>query len=76
MFVHKKVEYKGEIYWLHSSEAYPGYVFNISPLEHYNEEGELQPSAFLTISFAILVGDNIMQDGHIIGNKFELKDVE
>jgi hypothetical protein len=76
MIIHKKVEFKNEIYWLHSSSLDEEW-YNISPLDHYSENGELLANPFSDISFAIMSPEGqILRYGAIIGSKLDLKEVE
>jgi len=71
--MHKRVSFKDKVYWLHGPTY--GNVYNISPLNHYSEDGEVLADPFRDISFAILEGDKIMQFGHEIGTVSDLIDV-
>jgi hypothetical protein len=68
--IHKKVRFKDETYWLH--EVVSGMGFNLSPLDHYNDSGELLVNPFTSLSFAVIVrGSNVIERyGEVIG-KFE-----
>lgn len=66
--MHRKVEFKGEIYW-HSNN-------NISPLDHYDEDGNLLADPFHDISYAVVVGDDIMRYGQVIGKVTDLIEVK
>jgi hypothetical protein len=67
----KKIKFKGEIYWLSESAFTDG---NISPLNHYDENGNLAVS-FDDISYAIIEGNKIMRFGECIGDVSEIEEV-
>ena len=70
--IHKKVKFKDEIYWLHTT----WYGFNLSPLEHYSESGELLANGFSDTSYAIAKPDgSIYRHGKVIGTVKDLIDV-
>lgn len=69
--VHRKVTFNGETYWLHS--AFGGY--NLSPLNHYDDGGELLANPFSDISYAVIINNEIMRYGAVIGTIDDLKDV-
>jgi hypothetical protein len=73
VMIHKKVKFKGEVYWLHGN-INGGY--NLSPLEHYDNLGDLIVNPFTEISFAIVVGGEIQQYGEVIGYENELEEVK
>lgn len=66
--MHRKVKFKGEMYWQHEA--------NISPLEHYSEDGELLANPFRDLSYAVVEGDNIMRFQEVIGKVSDLEPVE
>lgn len=70
--IHKRVIFKGEVYWLHG----PVYTdaFNLSPLDHYDDVGELTADPLRDISYAVIEGESIMRYGDEIGKKSELVD--
>jgi len=72
--IHKKVKFNGEIYWLHG--PYFGDSYNISPLDHYNENGELLANPSVDLSYAIMLNDEILRYGGVIGTASDLIDVE
>jgi len=72
--IHKKVQFKEEIYWLHGPLIEGHY--NISPLDHYSDDGDLLADPFHDLSFAILWDGNIMQFGEIIGKKSDLIEIK
>lgn len=63
--VHKRVIFKGETYWLHLVES--GLFYNLSLLNHYNEEGQLLVDPFRAISYAIVINGQIKRFGEVIG---------
>jgi len=70
----KKVKFEGEIYWLAPSDFAE---FNLSPLEHYSEDGELLANPFHDVSYAIIEdGGKIMRYGEQIGHISELVEVK
>jgi hypothetical protein len=71
--VHKRVRFKGVEYWLHTSGV--GSDYNLSPLDHYNEDGELLANPLIDLSYAVIQGEDIMRWGEVIGNVSELEDV-
>lgn len=70
--IHKKVKFEGEIYWLHELED-GGY--NLSPLEHYTDSGELDCNPLVDISYAVIEGDVIFRYRERIGVLSDLEDV-
>ena len=70
--IHKKVEFKGEVYWLHATS----FGFNLSPLDHYTDSGELIASEFHDVSYACIFGNEIVRLGQVIGTIDELKGCE
>jgi hypothetical protein len=71
--IHKKVMFKGKVYWLHKEDDVL-FHYNISPLEHYNNSGDLLVS-LLDVSYAVMFGEDIMRYGEVIGHKSDLKDL-
>jgi len=73
--MHKKVRFKGEIYWYHTSEI--GLGVNISPLDHYTDSGELLADPLYDISYAVINegSEDIMRYGEKIGTVSDLEDV-
>jgi hypothetical protein len=72
--IHKKVRFKGELYWLHETRISGEY--NLSPLEHYDEDGKLTlPNPFIDISYAVVEGDTIYRWHQKIGSITDLEDV-
>jgi hypothetical protein len=70
----KKVRFKGEEYWLAPSDFAE---FNLSPLEHFNESGEMLANPFHDISYAVVEnGGKIMRYGEQIGHISELEEVK
>lgn len=69
--IHKKVTFKGEKYWYHDCD----YGVNISPLNHYNENGDLLANPFEDISYAVIMlgSEDIMRFGQVIGTKADLE---
>ena len=65
--IHRKVKFKGEEYWHHG--------WNISPLEHYSENGELLANPFSDISYAVVEDGKIMRFGKAIGDISDLEEV-
>jgi hypothetical protein len=65
--IHKKVEFKGEIYWRNGD--------NISPLDHFDENGSLLANPFSDISYAVVFGNEIKRYGEVIGTQEDLKDI-
>lgn len=72
--IHKKVSFNGEVYWLHGSDDI--FHYNLSPLDHYKENGELEANPFSDISYAIVVGDEILRFGDVIGHFKDLVEVK
>ena len=69
--IHKKVRFKGEIYWLHD-----GYrCTNLSPLNHYTNDGEITVDTRSDISYAVIEGTLIVRFGEPIGTVDDLEDV-
>jgi len=65
--------FKGEVYWLHKDDH--AFHYNISPLNHYNDNGDLLAESFMDeISFAVMFGEDIMRFGEVIGTKSDLID--
>jgi hypothetical protein len=60
----RKIKFQDEIYWLATSEFCD---YNISPLNHYDEQGNLTANSFNDISFAIVEGKEINRFGEKIG---------
>lgn len=70
----KKVEFKGELYWLDPNNFAE---FNLSPLDHYNKDGELLANPFRDVSYAIIEnGGKIMRYGEQIGVLADLIEVK
>jgi len=65
------IKFKNELYWLHSSEI--SGCYNISPLNHYDNNGKLTANALIDLSYAILWNGNVMQFGKIIGKESDLE---
>ena len=72
--IHKRVTFQDEIYWLHDTNGNGLYVM-LSPLDHYDEQGNLLVNPFTAISFAVIEDDRIMQFGSQIGTTKDLIDV-
>jgi hypothetical protein len=70
--IHKRVEFRGEVYWLHDSEYCDGLI---APLDHYDDSGELTADPLHDYSYAVIEGTSIMRFGNKIGDVSELKDV-
>ena len=70
--IHKKVRFKGEEYWLHGKEFERDNIY-LSPLSHFDENGELLANPFRDVSFAVIEDNDIVRYGDKIG---ELKDLE
>lgn len=67
--IHKKVEFQGKVYWLHT-----GYMgFNLSPLSHYDENGNLLNDGLT--SYAIVVNGEIFRFGEVIGKMEDLVEI-
>jgi hypothetical protein len=65
---HEKVRLNGETYWLHGD--------CLSPLDHYDETGELLANPFRDVSYAIVLEDgSIMRYRHKIGTLEDLERV-
>lgn len=76
--VHKKVVFNNNVYWLHELEDISkvnGHTHNISPLNHYDENGELTDYASGDISYAIIQDDRIMRFSNQIGMIDDLIDL-
>lgn len=73
--VHKKVEFKGEVYWLHQAPLGTS-EYNLSPLEHYTDDGKLIANPFIDVSYAIVVDGKILRHGQVIGTMADLKEVK
>ncbi len=71
--IHKKVRFKGEEYWFHDSGRGAGAM--LSPLDHYNEEGELLAHPFHDVSYGIILNGNVMRYGEVIGKEEELEEI-
>lgn len=71
--IHKKVLFKDTIYWYHDEQG----IFPpmLSPLDHYDKQGDLEVNPLSAHSYAIIEGDNIMRFGSIIGNISDLVDL-
>ena len=54
--IHKKVKFKDEVYWLHSSSINSS-DYNLSPLDHYSDDGTLLADPFTALSYAVVYGD-------------------
>lgn len=70
--IHKKVRFKGEIYWLHEVG---GLGYNLSPLEHYDDLGELLANPLREISYAVVQNGDILRYGTVIGRMEDLEEV-
>jgi len=70
--IHKKVRFKGEIYWL----SHTDFGFNLSPLDHYDESGELLANPFRDISYAFVFNGKIMRFEKEIGTMADLEEVK
>lgn len=62
---HAKIKFKGEEYWLHDDL--------ISPLDHYDEGGDLIADPFTDISYAVVEGNNILRFHQVIGTMDEIE---
>lgn len=71
--IHKKVRFKGEVYWLH--EASHGLGYNLSPLEHYDDLGDLIVNPLTEISYAVVQGGDILRYGVVIGKMEDLEEI-
>jgi hypothetical protein len=68
----KRVRFKDEEYWL--ADGRPWSDYNLSPLDHYDEDGNLLANPFVAISYAIVEdGDKIMRFGEQIGTLADLE---
>ena len=65
--MHKKVEFNGEQYWLHEDL--------LSPLDHFDSDGELLANPFSDISYAVIEDGKIKRYHQVIGTVDDLKDV-
>lgn len=72
--IHKRVKFQGVEYWLHQSMVGDDW-FNLSPLEHYSQEGELIVDPVANISYAIVHEGDILRYGEVIGRESELEDI-
>jgi hypothetical protein len=72
--IHKKVRFQGVEYWLHQSMVGDDW-FNLSPLHHYSEEGELIINPVSEVSYAIVNDGDILRYGEVIGKQSELEDI-
>ncbi len=68
---HCKVVFKGQTYWYSTCSM----GANISPLDHYDEEGNLLAMPLIDISYAVILlgSDKIMRYGQIIGTVDDLE---
>ena len=71
--IHRRVYFQNEVYWLHGRDDE---FFNLSPLHHYTEDGKITMATLNEISYAIVVGDEIIRHNKIIGSKSELIDYD
>lgn len=72
--IHKKVKFKGEVYWLHGPTIHSN-CFNLSPLRHYNAAGDLIEND-INISYAIVDTNDILRYGKVIGHKNDLEEIK
>jgi len=73
--IHKKVYFQNQIFWLHSTHC-GMYEYNLSPLNHYDENGILNLEVGLDgISYAIIQEGIIIRYGKKIGVFADLIDV-
>ena len=61
----QKIELFGKKYWM--VKSFCG-GFNISPISHFSEDGELLADPFKDLSYAITEGDYILRYHEIIGS--------
>jgi hypothetical protein len=74
--IHKKVKFRNEVYWLHRDWDYLPFM-NLSPLEHYDEKGELQREFWNSISYAVVNrSGQIMRHNEVIGTIEEITKVD
>jgi hypothetical protein len=71
--IHKKVKFRGEVYWLHENDY--GW-YNLSPLEHYSDDGDIQIQSIFEYSYAIICkgDDRIIRYEQVIGKLSDLED--
>jgi hypothetical protein len=67
--IHKKVRFRGKEYWYHQGFYSP----LLSPLDHFDNNGNFLVDPFHSESFAIIEGDNIVRFGKDIGKISELE---
>jgi hypothetical protein len=65
--IHKRVTFRGDVYWRHEDL--------LSPLDHYDDAGDLLADAFVDVSYALIIGPEIHRHGQVIGRTSELQDV-
>jgi len=66
--IHKKVRFQGQIYWRNGRQ--------ISPLDHFNESGELLADPLSDVSYAVVTDNgDIMRFCEIIGREEDLEDI-
>jgi hypothetical protein len=69
----KKIKFKNKEYWLTDSSYCEGLI---SPLDHFNENGEMLCDPFTATSYAIIEdGGKIMRFGNQIGRIEDIEDV-
>lgn len=70
---HRKVKFNGGTYWLNGPTEMG--CFNLSPLDHFSESGELLANPFTCVSYAIVVRGEVVRHGITIGYESDIKDV-
>jgi hypothetical protein len=66
-WIHEKVEFAGSVYWLHCDGI--GDTVLLSPLAHYDQDGELTCNPFRDLSYAVVTPDGeIKRYRRVIGN--------
>lgn len=72
--IHKRVVFKGEEYWYHKDDN--GFCeAMLSPIDHYDDSGNLLANPLSDCSYAVIEGNNIVRFQEKIGNISELEDV-
>lgn len=71
LLIHKRVIFRGEIFWLHGEGDG---VALLSPLNHYDERGNLTANPFVDLSYAIVNSNGeIWRYRETIGHVSELE---
>ena len=65
----KRVKFKGQEYWLVDDDPYK----ILAPLDHFNDNGNLQVNPFDEIGYAVVINGLIIRFNQVIGEEHEIE---